>query len=218
MRAALLFGLAVAVLGLAAPASAATKNVKVKVNLNSIAGDDLEGTIDSGESKCLKNRTVKLTGDSTDVATTDANGYFRFEEGNLYQPGSWTVTIKRSKRFGPANKPKRCVADRANYDYTSEEATITFSITLSEGSGTISDTHEDCISGYPLSLYRDADYVAETYSDSDGDYEFDFGNFVESGTYKVVMSPATVYLSPRNNGNLEAGDCFGQSEEVTLTW
>ena len=58
----------------AGSASAATKSIRVKVVLTGIAGNDLVGMLESKVARCVKNRDVTLSGDSSDAAQTNAEG------------------------------------------------------------------------------------------------------------------------------------------------
>ena len=207
-----------AVLGmvLAGHAPAATETVPVKVVLTEIIGDDLVGFLKSKSARCVKNRRVALSGDSSEIVQTNTDGGFGFGEGNLYQVGSWTVTVERSKRFGRPGKRKRCGADSASYDYVDRgPATITFSYAPgSGGSGTVSWSDPGCIGSQVLLDHNGIINSAST-DLVDGSYSFAESDFAEPGAYKVI-GPSSVYLTPRPNGNLDAGKCYGESPTVNV--
>jgi len=201
----------------ASSAPAATKIIKVKVELTDIAGDDLVGALRSQAGRCVKNRQMILSGDSTGETLTDESGGFGFD--NLYKEGSWTVGVEQSKRFGPKGKRKRCAADTADYEYSPQEVAISFLYSPeSGGTGVLSSPVDSCVSHMYLELYLDGSGVmAITNADSEGAYAFAPSSFAGDGGSFTTRVPYIVPLRPRKNGNLDIFECFGESAPVFVS-
>ena len=217
-RLSLLVFLACACALLPASAQAATKTIPVKVKLTGIEvfTDDLTGVLKSKSKRCVRNREVRLTGDSTDSDQSDELGAFQFTSGNLYVPGSWVVSVERSKRFGPAGKRKRCGADSASYVYDDQgPMQISFTGSASGAGGTVTAIPEACLPVY-VYLYRDNVEIANTLVDAEGNYTFGSEQFSQAGTYRVA-GPATVDADSFRSGDYRYTACYGQSDPMNVS-
>ena len=185
--------------------------------LTGIFGNDLVGTLESKAARCVENRDVTLSGDSSEVVQSNDVGAFGFGEGNLYVPGAWNVKVGKSKKFGRAGHRKQCAADTADYVYDDPgPMNITFGFTPETGgTGAVSSTNPLCRSNAYLELYRGDEYVDETGIISGGNYTFPASDFASAGNYQV-RAVSVVPLAARPSGNLDAADCYGQSATIAV--
>ena len=174
--------------------------------------------LESDVARCVKNRDVTLSGDSSDAAQTNAEGGFGFVEGNLYVPGAWNAKVGKSKRFGPAGHRKQCAADAAKYVYDDPGPMgITFGFTPETGgTGTVSSSNSLCPRSAALQLYGGDLYIDDTGTDSGGNYFFPASDFASAGNYQVRAVPI-VPIVARASGNLDAADCYGESATIAVS-
>jgi hypothetical protein len=211
--------LIVTALGPAASASAGTKVIPVKIEVTGIASsnNDLAGVLHSKSAKCVKDRHVLLSGDSVDSSQTDAGGNFLFGQSNMYQPGSWKVSVDQSQRFGREGHRKRCGADKASYRYALDELEITFDYSAaSGGSGSVMSSHYEVCLPATVSLRKDGSTLAEVPTDFYGNYAFGPEAFEGPGSYKTLVF-AGVVADPLASGDFRYVECSGESNEVVVS-
>jgi hypothetical protein len=199
-----------------AVASAAKKfeSTVAWTHVNKVESPDLPvlmGTVTSESPKCVKNRSVEVSGSGSVTKKTDEEGVFGVSSNEISEDlGDDMEASVLKRKFGPRKKRKVCLpASGAEFtiaegstsvsDFSYNEETNTFS-------GTMVSSEPLCVDSRELEIDRfdgvDFTPIGFTTSDSNGAFSFTHNEALEPGAYDAFGNAiSSIDFEPSGDGS-----------------